>query len=410
MINLKQTSLKEDYLIFLDIINSNNQLVDKEKVKQVLIIFQPEVFFLGDTFIQIDKLKVCRSWFKNASITLNFIGDAGIYRSCQAFLENNQYLDEFAQTELTDIRFDNYDVIICASYKEKEILEVVFEQCRHRLYENKIKTCIFSFSANLLYDYEGIVPFSPGNLVDDNFRTVFPGYNDLLEYAFDFFSTNVLELNITDEEKKWAEQWLGSNGFKEDESLFIFLDAASRKDKLLRLDVYFDVLQFVLNKNKTRILIFDEKGIGKMEIYTEWLGEATASKIIFADRLPLRKVLCLFSAANTKMIFGPCTGLLHCASGIYNSMRKKGMAADKVPLLITYTGECTHKEKNNGIWWGNRSPLVNCLLIKTFYGKATLCMIHQLSEEEKTKTSNVLPVTDYTADMLINFIDARLKS
>lgn len=405
MINLKQTKLKDDYMIFLDIINSNNQLINREKVKQVLIIFQPEVFFLGDTFIQIDKLKVCRSWFKNASISLHFPGDAGMYKSCQAFLQNNPYLDGFAHNKLTEIRFDKYDVIICASYKEKEILEVAFEQ----MHNNKIKPCIFSFSANLLYDYEGIVPFSPENLIDDNCRIVFPAYNDLLKYAFDFFSTNVLELNITDEEKKWATQWLDSNGFEEEENLFIFLDAASRKDKLLRLDVYFDVLQSVLDKNKSRVLIFDEKGIGKLEIYREWLGEETTSKIIFADRLPLRQVLCLFSTDNIKMIFGPCTGLLHCASGIYNSMIKKGMAANKVPLLITYTGECTYKEKNNGIWWGDRSPLVHCLLIKMVYGKPKLCTIHQLNEEEKTKTNNVLPVTDYSSDMLIHFIETRLN-
>jgi hypothetical protein len=83
------------------------------------------------------------------------------------------------------------------------------------------------------------------------------------------------------------------------------------------------------------------------------------------------------------------------------------MDVKDAPLMITYTGKYRNDE-NALVWWGN-SPLVVCLLLKNICGKPQMCLLNELTEEEKVNSRNVLSCKEYTSYMLISFIDARLK-
>jgi hypothetical protein len=69
---------------------------------------------------------------------------------------------------------------------------------------------------------------------------------------------------------------------------------------------------------KVKILIFDEKNAGKEALRRNGLNDDALEDFVFVTGQSLRQAICLLSTDCIRLIFGPCTGLLHCASGIYN--------------------------------------------------------------------------------------------
>jgi hypothetical protein len=230
----------------------------------------------------------------------------------------------------------------------------------------------------------------------------FPLYNDL----FHFLRDTKGELYIADEEREWAENWLRERGVDQGESVFVLFDDTSTKSKLLNVPVYFEFLQFLLRGKKIKVFNFDERGIGKEEFYKAWLGDQTR-KMIFSRRLSLREAICILSAPSVKMIFGPCTGLMHCASHIYNRYKRLGMKANDIPVMITYTGQYPEPQCP-GEWWSN-SPLVDCIMLKQ-KGNANsrLVKLLDLSPEEQNMNDS-LPCASFTASHLINYVSASFQ-
>jgi hypothetical protein len=213
-------------------------------------------------------------------------------------------------------------------------------------------------------------------------------------------------LYITPEERRVADRWLESRGLRQGERLFVFLDSSSRRDKLLRVHVYFGLLQYVLGLEDTKVLIYDEKDVGKEGFYREWVGEAGMEKLIFSKSLGLRKDITLIGSHYTRLVFGPCTGLMHCAVGAYNRFVREGMSVRDVPLMMVYTGLYPPAERNAAFWW-DRSPLMNCLLIQDGGHEKELVTLDSLPDHEKAGHVPY-PCSDYTADMLIGFFGQKL--
>jgi hypothetical protein len=158
-----------------------------------------------------------------------------------------------------------------------------------------------------------------------------------------------------------------------------------------------------------RILIFDENNVGKEEFYTAWMGKEKASRIIFVKENSLREAIKILSSKYVKLIIGPCTGTLHCASGIYNHFAENGLPAEQVPLIITYTGVyyTEAKEiKNPHFWWKN-SPLVTCLLLRQHHDQVKMVELRELDVEEAQRHDVQIPCSAYTSRMLIDFIRSK---
>jgi hypothetical protein len=374
--------------ILLSRILENNQKVQENAFKKILIIYEEKSFFIGDTCLLFNKLRYVRMFFKNAKVDINFLNKRNM-KFYLAILENSPYFDNIVEEEWTDITFENYDIVLCITYCETQLLNFLFNKYRSLIRSQQFHLAVFSLSESIM-------------ALDPAAEYIFPEHTSLIRFTVENSLKMPCELYISDEERNWANEWFESKGMKKGERLFIMMDSASEKRKLLNIDVYFDVLAGLLSQPHTKVLIFDEKNIGKETFYVEWLGKEKVKNIIFSKQLGFRKDLALISSDYTKMVFGPCTGLMHCASSIFNNLLQNGKLTAGAPVIITYTGEYLGEKNNINVWWGN-APLVNCLILKQKNDHKEIVLLKELSAEEQQK-KDALPCREYTASTLINFL------
>ena len=373
------------YQVALQKISRFNATLDPSNVKKILLLYDEKDYYLGDTCIRVGLIESLSGMFPGAAIDLFWRSERHTNLYC-AFLLNNPYLNSYSLTTWPEIGFEAYDIVFVMSFDESQLLEIITDKYDLAFTNAVWDTAIFSLGRQVLdYKLKDLVP-------------VFGEYPDFSTSIKSHVST--YKLFITRGERDWAASWLKSHGVKENERLFIVLDSSTVKTKLLRIDVYFEVLRYLLGMEGVRILIFDERGAGKSAFYQEWLGEEAMSKMIFSERLPLRQDLCIIASDHTRLVFGPCTGLMHCASAIFNNFVQSGMPVSSAPLMITYTGRYDAPEHNAMKWWG-ASPLTTCLVLRRGSEGKEAVLLGTLSEQEAMDTSRLLVCGEYTAAMII---------
>ena len=362
--------------------------IDRFKIRNILILYDEQVAFIGDCCIRFDMLGLFKSFFPNSSVDINWIETkfSSIY---EALLQNNPYLNKASNRDWTEIEFSDYDLVICITFEEDILLNTILDKYSTSDLHSW-KTTFISMSKLAL------------NLTSRKAETKFPEYEELLTYTSKF--KHEPQLFISQEEQNWAETWLSENGLSRADKLFIILDSASTNYKLLKPEVYHELLTYISTIESAKILIFDEKGIDKKGTYMS-LGKEIISKCIFPEKLELRQALSILSSSRTNLIFGPCTGLLHCASGIYNIFKLYGQV--RQPLMIVYTGKYQGND-NASVWW-NTSPLVNCMILRENCSQKEIVLLHHLNEMEKKDTTNLLPCKEYEADFVISFLKKHME-
>lgn len=379
----------------------NNKQYHRDEVKNIIVLYEEPVLFIGDSMIRIHYLAGLKAFFPNASVTMNFVNKD--FAECyHALIQNNPNLDILVQRQWAEIPFESYDIVICLIHEELNFLQHLHVRYGEEILNGRLKTKVFSIAKELISNGTKIV-VSDGNHSD----FIFPKFEEFVTFFENTMEQNVRELYITEKERAWANDWLKEKGLAEDESLFIIIDSASKRDKLMAFQAYFGLLRYLLSLPKSKILIFDEKHIGKKEFYRQILGEILESRIIFSEANKLRQDLSLISAQQVKIIFGPCTGLLHCASGIYNHLSKNGTKQHDIPIIVTYTGKYNYGNRNANHWWNN-SPLVDCLLLRSVNGKSEVAVLNELTTEERDREDNQVECEHYTTQMFIDFISDRL--
>lgn len=370
----------------------NNSLLKKDRVGNVLVLYDERMLYIGDTCKRIASLELFKSYFKHAAIDINWrnIEYSKVY---WPLLKNNPFFRKASNQPWENIDFLSYDLVICLTFEEADLLRLLYKQWLQSQ-KKLFKTAVFSLSRSTLIK------------AGWRLKTKFPQHTDLLKFVRSQKGPN--QLYLSEKERAWADDWLKANGLSRNEKLLIIIDAASDSKKLLNQAVYNDLLTTLLKTNSVKVLIFDENGIGKQNIYKELVGEEGITKFIFARELDLRKAICLLGSSYTKLIFGPCTGLLHCASGIYNYYVKNGMHISKVPLMVTYTGNYEGRIDNAYMWWGT-SPLIQCLMIKDKSGHKELTLLSALSDHDKSNKSDLLGCSEYTTEMIVHFLRKKLK-
>ncbi len=375
--------------MILDRIKINNSKIRKQEIKRVLILYVEKVTHIGDFCITSGRLKYFKSFYHNAIIDVCFADTGGdvIYTS---LLKNNPYLDRVFSAEVNEIDFLQYDILFCIAYDEGAIASFLQTKYQEALKKAGFNLAVFSISEFNLMRKE-------------NCNYILPVAAEVCEKIV----MDQSELYLSQEEISWGDEWLRANGVADGEELIILLDSTTRKEKLIRNEVYFEYVRFLLARDNVKVLNFDEYNIGKEAFYRDWLEDARIDNMIFSKGLEIREALCILSSKFTKLVFGPCTGLMHCAASIYNQFISSGMLRRKPPLLITYTGKYPANE-TAGMWWGNY-PLVNCLLLKNNNGTVELQELKYLTDEQK-KLNDSLPCSEYTAPMLIEYTDRLLKA
>lgn len=371
-------------------IGKNAASIQKDKINQVLILYEEGIHYIGDACVRFDKIRYFRSFLNNGMITINFNKkhSAKIYN---ALLKNNPHVHTFFSEEWNDIDFTAYDVICCVTYDEVAILQYVTERYGAAILNGSFHPVIYSLSDFMLEP-------------EVHSRFVFPVYKELVDYCR---NSRMGELYVSQEEREEADQWLRAQGLKEAEYLVVMLDSTSDRNKLMKINAYFEFLSALLTIDNIRILIFDENNIGKEEFYGEWLGPTSMKKLIVSKSRGLREDICLVASPYTKLVFGPCTGLIHCASSVFNNYLNRGMARKDVPVLITYTGKYANNT-NASFWWAD-APLVHCLLLKERNNRKELLLLSDLTEEEQQRNDS-LPCSEYSASLLLDFVYAKIHS
>lgn len=138
---------------------------------------------------------------------------------------------------------------------------------------------------------------------------------------------------------------------------------------------------------------------------SELLGDELMEKFIFSKGLSLRQAICLLASSHTRLVFGPYTGLMHCASGIYNNYVSNGLDKAQTPVLITYTGKYLPDEGHVYLWWNN-APLVNVLVLRNRNNSKTMLLMDDLNDVERV-TNDGLECAEYTARMLAEFVNQK---
>jgi hypothetical protein len=364
--------------------------VKRNRVKRVILLYDEELKLVGDSCVRFDKMKYFSEFFGNPVVDINFRSKKSewIY---DALLKNNPHVATISNLDWDDIPLLDYDIVFCISYTERLFLEFLHKRYGQDILEGMCGTIFFSISQLMLVEKTGI-------------DYIFPVYEELMRFLK---ASGPGELYLDEKERCWADWWLENQGVGKTDQLYILIDSSGIQTKLVAEKVFFKILKHILKKRDVKVLVFDENNIGKEKVYRRHLGERLMGKMIFSKGLSLRNNLCLVGSGYTKFIFGPCTGIMHCSSSIYNHYAGSGRSIGKVPPIVVYTGRVGAYNYDVNVWWGN-SPLVNCLLLFKRGWRKRLVLLDSLPEAEK-KNNGSLRCSAYSARMLIKFIDSRLN-
>ena len=106
------------------------------------------------------------------------------------------------------------------------------------------------------------------------------------------------------------------------------------------------------------IFIPDTNDLEKFNFYKDNVYPELLSKIVFVQGTSLRESIRLLGAKYTSMIIGPCTGLMHCASGIYSVQKDIPR-----PPIIVYKGFFDRMDESDDLhWWWGGNDVVECIM------------------------------------------------
>jgi hypothetical protein len=380
--------------LLLSKIQEINSKIEVDKIKRILVVYDLNSFAIGDTCVSIARFRKSAQIYKSACLDINTVNKKH-YELISNITKNNPYINNYFNLQWDQIDFSKYDLVICGCVPELKFLEFLLLNYSERILSDGMATAFFSVSGNVGFDEERYgTPVFPINHVFNNFK--------LSDNDYALMSAN--ELFIDDSEIEWSERWLVKNGLSIKDNLFIFLDSSNGRDKLLNISHYFDLIAWILGFPGVKVLIFDEMNLGKRSFYTQWLGPKLSANLIFAESMSLRDAICLIASPHTKLMFGPSTGLLHCASGIFNVLLQKNYSMQSVPVLIGYIGKCEggYKEEQ---WWGH--SLVNIIVPLQRGNSKELCFLRTLDFEQVSMSKQLLSAQEITSEMLIDFIKTK---
>lgn len=134
------------------------------------------------------------------------------------------------------------------------------------------------------------------------------------------------------------------------------------------------------------------------------LKEVVDEKFIFVNKKGLREALCLLGSKHVKFVFGPSTGLLHAASGIYNVLcrQRRERSEQDIPLMIVYITKSTHPY-NEFLWWEH--SLVNSMHLRiSDTNEKELIPLLDSDRDVATFYGRTLAAQDLTAVDVVNYL------
>ncbi|MFA0961134.1 glycosyltransferase family 9 protein [Roseivirga sp. BDSF3-8] len=356
-------------LNFSSVQSSNEVKLKPEEVRKVILVIDLKNFGIGDSVVAFGKLRALQSFLYNARI------EVYTNKFHYAILKNNPCVEDIHLDD-DDLSYDVYDLILLFSDKEEDYKEYFQQKAGDNM------SRVLS-----LYGYS----------------EVFPTYIDFLAYSeSDDFQENhkqfKQEMYISEEEKAESDKWFREAGVADHEKVVVFLDTSSGKEKILPTTVLIEMVKYFKAFPNTKVLIFDERNSGKEEFYKEYLQADFTDDIMFCTNPSLRKNINLLSSDFVKVIFGPCTGLLHCAAGAYEIFKYTGRGFEDIPVMIAYFGTAVAGfETNEWDWWGHS-------LVDAIYNTMGMSGQKEIKKLEGYHY-DCLRCSEFETDMLTNYLE-----
>lgn len=364
-------------------IQNINAGIQREKIKSILMYYDMNIFFIGDTLKDISKTLLVKRFYPNAKI--DFVTSNS---KVLELLQNSPYVSSMTKQHYKDLSFENYDLIYIISDNELEIMKSIVKNHWNWFKQRPIPYFLFSLTSAVFNDEKPVK---------------FPTHYEIIEYEYneeDMRKVANTEVFLSNEELNWANEYLKEQGLKKDEDLAILLDSTSNKGKLIDEEQFFETVRLILKKEKAKILVYDIEEEGeKKKRYEKKLTEEELARIIFSRTKSLRKDICILGNKQVKTIIGPCTGIMHCASGVYTVLGKD------IPSILVYKGFFDQMDATDDVywWWGGNS-MVNCLLLLKNEEEPLPILLSKLEKEvtyhdldytSKIKAKQLLEVIEY---------------
>jgi hypothetical protein len=292
-----------------------------------------------------------------------------------------------------EINFAEYNLIICNS----DLMFKLFYYLSVNKVQNVDNVMLFHIG------YTELIKLTLGSRL--HYKILYNDRRKKVDFTFMFNKVRKnlhREIVILESEIEWANSWLQQNGVKNSDRIILIHHSASSNTKLLADNVYVKLLEYLTVNTNLKILLLDEKGTNKKSELMKVLNSSLINRVIVAEKMSLRKTMCLIASSYIEAIVSPCTGLMHLSNGIYYYLKNNAIIK-KVPLLFVYTGYfgdfdagCHPRE-----WWGN--SLVKCLVItKNVDNKKEFKVLHQCPSNIEEYNKIALSVKEITEDLLID--------
>ncbi len=350
--------------------------IDRFAVKSVLVCLDDtNMTKIGDSIVRLSRLKFLQHYFPTAKIQVN--------SPSKVFLEvakHSETIESVTRIPMELVELNDYDVLLLYVDKRTTYSKHIEEYARRR---GKLNFSIFSIMEPE-DPVERAVPFEPLPRLSENYPA------DLL----DDVQRNEICLTVSELEEgtKFLDEYIS------DEKLIVFFVNASSYTKSLKMSVTIELIRYFQKFSHTKLLIFDP--FNDKELFFKSMGTNVENALIVKGK-SLRETFAIIADERVNLIFGPCTGLMHAASGIYNFLMKNKLRL-KLPTMVVYTG-LYYEMTNAAAWW--RGSLVKCMVLtvdEKNNRKAKL--LEELMESQLFLQEGIAPTYDYTLEMIKGFL------
>jgi len=329
---------------------------------------------VGDCIVRFSNIKWLQFYFPNARFFINSPS-----RVFYEVAKHSPAIEKFANCPVERIEFNDYDVVLLLvddrSLYSKCIGEYIARQ-------RDVRFAVFALTAPQ-DNIEIMVPIPtlpeldeevPAHVLDEiRKREIFLQEDELMEGA------------------RFLDQYIG------DEKVIIFMTNSSTFLKTLKMSVTIDLIRWFESLPGRRLVIFDPDN--DRELFFRSCGVEFNNTVVVKGK-SLRETFAIMADKRVELIFGPCTGLLHAGSGIYNNLLKRDIRTT-IPHMLVYTG-MYYEISDAKEWW--EGSLVKCMVLKKdLYWRKKISLLEEVDTRELIFQENILPTSEYTTSMIVDF-------
>jgi len=355
---------------------------DRTSVRKVLFCLDGlDNTKIGDLIVRLSEAKIVCHYFANARITINCPA-----RLLHELAKNVTFIHAFTALKAEEIDFTGYDVILLYVDEQGKYAKLV---ARHNQETGRNVPC---YRLNDSYKFEDRLSAAP--LLEPLFQFDYPP--ELIR------DMNRREIVLSDGEMAEGTAILDAHLRRTpgNEELILFIYSASAYSKTFRMSVIIELIRYFQALPGYRLVIldpFDDK-----EQYLRMMN-VNIDEAVVLKHLSLRQTFSVMADPRMGLILGPCTGLMHAASGVYNSLVKRSLRTN-LPALAVYTGLYEREGLQTAAQWWYGS-LAKCLILKTDgAGNKRIVTLEEQDEVDMPFQKDVLPCREYTAALVQEYL------